>query len=246
MLCRERCEAHGDCQYASVFAESFDYLNLQHVKPPPPRPPTPPNPPPLPVPPLPPLPPAAPPDGETGIRTFSPSTNEAPTLRENNKFAITCAVDGCGEALPVFESTSQLTVVSLVQDLVASGVYTRSACAYECDHVVSRHALNRDAYTQLLTTSTLVSAQFSYGRLTAAQAGVDDRPGANAGFIDLDRLDQIVDVTMEECDAYMRLRKIIAMHAVWLLQDESLSPATGTCSLFLAARDQHQLTLWQR
>lgn len=145
----------------------------------------------------------------------------------------------------MFESTSQLAVTAIVQDLVAAGVYRTSACAYECDHVVSRHGLNRDAYTQLLTTSTLAAANFAYGRLTSAQVGVDERPDTASGFTPLDVLDQITAVTMDECDDYMNLRKIVAMHAVWLVEDETLSPATGTCSLFLAARDRHQLTLWQ-
>ena len=33
VLCREKCEAHTDCQYMSVFAETWDYLNLAHAKP---------------------------------------------------------------------------------------------------------------------------------------------------------------------------------------------------------------------
>jgi len=50
VLCRERCDARGDCASAAVFAETFDYLNLAHAKPPPPSPPGAPPPPPPPLP----------------------------------------------------------------------------------------------------------------------------------------------------------------------------------------------------
>ena len=246
VLCKEKCEEHGDCQYAHVFIESFDAINLMHAKPPPPSPPNPPSPPPLPEPPRPPRPPAIPPHGESGIRIFSPGLNEAPAQLETNDFAVTCAVEGCGDPLPIFRSTSQLTVVTLVNEFVNTGVYTSSACAFECDRVVSRHSLNVEAYTQLLTTSTLASAQFSYGRLTNSQVGVDERPGSNSGFALLDQADRIEGVSMEECDAYVNLRKLIIMHAVWLAEDSTTVPATGTCTLFLASRDRKQLTLWQR
>ena len=192
------------------------------------------------------FPPAAPPDGVVGIRTYSPNTNEVPTLNAaTNKFAITCQVDGCGEPLSVFETASQLNIVAMVQDFVDEGIYASSACAYECDREVFSHALDTEAYQQLVTTSTLSVAQFAYGRLTTTQTGVDETPGANAGFTSLDKFEQLTDVSMDECSTFFTLRKLIAMHAVWLVDDETVSPATGTCTLFLATRDQHQLTLWQ-
>ena len=177
---------------------------------------------------------------------FSPNLGEAPALQEDNHFAITCAVEGCGEAFPIFRSTSQLAVVTIVNDLVTAGVYQSSACLYECDRVLSRHALNRETYTQLLTTSTLSASRLSYGRLTAAQdATVDTRPSSISGFALLEAMDKITDVSMEECHAYMEIRKLIVMHAVWLADDTLVVPATGTCNLFFAARDKHQETLWK-
>ena len=169
-----------------------------------------------------------------------------PPIGENGRFAITCAVDGCGDPLPVFETSSQLTIVSMVQDFVNEGIYASSVCAYECDRVVSRHAVSRETFTQLFATSTLAMAQFAYGRLGRTQADVvDERVDAKSGFTPLDVFDRVEGVSMEECDAYFALRKLIAMHAVWLVEDDAVSPATGACTLFLAARDPHQLTLWK-
>ena len=245
VLCQAQCEAHDDCQYAHVFAETFDYLNLVHAKPPPPSPPTPPCPPPSPLPPLPPFPPASPPFSSSGLRSFSPNVNELPLETEMGDFAITCQVDGCGEALPIYRSASQLAVLTLVNNLAETGTYQSSVCAFECDRVVSSHSLNTETYNQLLTTSTLAGAQFSYGRLTDAQIGVDERPKSNSGFTLLDVADRVDGISMKECDSYVELRKLIIMHAVWLAEDHSTTPATGTCTLFLASRDRHQLTLWQ-
>lgn len=33
VLCKEQCEAHGDCNYAHVFVETFEHHDLAHLKP---------------------------------------------------------------------------------------------------------------------------------------------------------------------------------------------------------------------
>ena len=122
---------------------------------------------------------------------------------------------------------------------------SKTACTRARRVPTSAIAWFLEAYTQLLTTSTLVGAQFSYGRLTTLQVGVDERPSTEAGFQALETVDSIKSVTMEDCHDYVVIRRLIAMHAVWLMEDSALEPATGTCSLFVAARDRQQLTLWQ-
>jgi hypothetical protein len=129
-----------------------------------------------------------------------------------------------------------------VRKLVESGLYERSACAYECDRVVLSHALDLNGFSQLQTTSTLSDAQLSYPRLTTTQTLVDERP--SSAFTALDALDTQRNTTMRECGEYFEARKLVAMHAVWLIENAEYSIPIGTCALFLAARDTFQHTLW--
>ena len=212
--------------------------------------------------PLVPLPPGVPPVFADPIRVFSPLALQPPDAEEDGTFAIKCAVEHCGEGLPVFKSSSRIGIVAKVQEMAESGTLYRSACAYECARVVTSHALSLEDFTQLFTTSTLPSAFFSYPRLsplqesvasevqTSASASGDDNLGASIEgsergvFSPLARLASQINMTMEECGAFFEDRKNIAMHAVWLYSDDSTEIAIGTCSLFLASRTGFQHTLW--
>ena len=259
VLCKEKCEERSDCQSAHVFVETFEHHDLAHAKPPPPSPPSPPSPPPSPPPPATPFPPATPPQFGTPIRTFAPALLEVPAANAEGMFEITCAVDGCGAGLPIFKSSSQIAVVAKMQEMVESGVTTRSACAFECARAVTSHALDADTFVQLFTTSTLTQALFSYPRLSDKQQAVADVEGTDdanlgsttaqntaSGYVQLNEIARFTQATMTECGEFMEDRKTIAMHAVWMFNhtEPGMLP-TGDCVLFLAARDTFQQTLWQ-
>jgi len=258
ILCKEKCEERSDCQTAHVLVETFETINVGHLKPPPPSPPTPPIPPPSPLPPLNPFPPLLPPLHGDPIRIFSPLALEAPDADVDGLFAITCAVEHCGDGLPIFKSSSQIGIVAKVTAMAESGSLFRSACAYECARTITSHALSLDDFTQLFTTSTLPSAFFSYPRLSLLQQSVhsetqtdgDGNLGASSQgvsegtFSTLERIAVGHNLTMQECAAFFDERKNIAMHAVWLYNDDTTELAIGDCSLFLAARSTFQHTLW--
>ena len=132
--------------------------------------------------------------------------------------------------------------MNTVRNLVLSGVYERSVCAYECDRAVVSHSLDLNGFSQLQTTSTLADAQLSYPRLTSTQTFSDERP--TDSFSILDALDLHYNMTMRECGEFFEDRKLVAMHAVWLVENVDYSIPIGTCALFLAARDVTQQTLW--
>jgi hypothetical protein len=219
-----------------------------------PSPPSPPPPPPVPNPPLAPLPPAQPPFAT--LRIWGPELLATPETDEDGRFAITCAIEGCAAPLPVFKSSSQVAIVQKISQLASDGVLARSVCPFECAREVYSHGLGFDAFSQLVTTSSLGSAQLAYPRLSALQQRVatsdldDAGIGATAGvaenaFDTLVEIGRVEGVTMRECGEYVEERKTVAMHAVWLYDaaDPGLSP-TGACVLFLAARSQHQFVLW--
>ena len=241
-----------------MFVETFETINWGHLKPPPPSPPTPPTPPPSPLPPVAPFPPGLPPIFGDPIRVFSPLAFDAPEADVDGLFAITCAVEHCGDGLPIFKSSSQIGIVAKVTAMAESGSLFRSACAYECARTVTSHALGLDDFTQLFTTSTLPSAFFSYPRLSVLQESVlseaqtdgDGNLGASSQgvtegtFSPLERIAVEHNLTMQECGVFFEERKNIAMHAVWLYNDDTTELAIGDCSLFLAARSTFQHTLW--
>ena len=78
---------------------------------------------------------------------------------------------------------------STIANLVEKKLHAAGQHTYLLDGDNVRHGLNRDAYTQLLTTSTLASANFAYGRLTSVQVGVDEVPAANSAFSALEKLE---------------------------------------------------------
>ena len=193
------------------------------------------------------------------LRTFAPALLEVPAANEAGLFEITCQVDGCGAGLPIFKSSSQIAIVAKVQEMVQSGVTTRSACAFECARAVTSHALDTDTFVQLFTTSTLTQALFSYPRLSDKQQVVADAAGADdanlgstaannavSGYVQLAEIARSTHATMAECGEFMEDRKTIAMHAVWMFNhtEPGMLPK-GDCVLFLAARDTFQQTLWQ-
>jgi len=208
-----------------------------------------------------PFPPGLPPLFGDPIRVYSPLAFEVPEADDEGLFSIKCAVEHCGDGLPIFKSSSRMGIVSKVSEMAESGSLFRSACAYECARTVSSHALSLDDFTQLFTTSTLPSAFFSYPRLSHLQESVlsesqtdgDDgdgnlgasAEGASTGtFSPLERIAVERDLTMQECGEFFEARKNIAMHAVWLYNDDTTEIAVGDCSLFLAARSTFQHTLW--
>jgi hypothetical protein len=246
VLCRERCDARGDCAYASVFAETWDYLNLAHARPPPPSPPSPPSPSPLPPPPEPPFPPGVPPSNTVGLRVFEPGVNQAPLETADGQYAATCAASGCGEGLPIFKASSSASVASAVLGLYEDGVFENSVCAYECTKTISRHSVSLDDFMQLMSTSTTPSSLLFYGRLSSVQnSDVENFDDVDQQFVSVQAVDFVDDVTMEDCHDYFETRKEVAMHAAWLVSDEGALPALGRCSLFQVARSSNQLTLWQ-
>jgi hypothetical protein len=252
-MCADACRARDDCAFAHVFAETFTHHDLAHQRPPPPSPPSPPPPPPLPNPPLAPLPPATPP--QSTLRSWGPELTATPEAGEDGRFAITCAIDGCGAALPVFKSSSQVAIVQKISQMASDGALARSVCPFECAREVFSHGLSFDAFSQLVTTSSLGSARLAYPRLSSLQdrvvtaesadAGIGATAGARNAFDTLEEIGRVEGATMRECGEYVEDRKSIAMHAVWLYDDAQpgLSP-TGACALFLAARSQFQYTLW--
>ena len=170
-------------------------------------------------------------------------------------FSIKCAVEHCGEGLPVFKSSSRIGIVAKVQEMAESGTLYRSACAYECSRTVTSHALSLEDFTQLFTTSTFPRAFFSYPRLSEKQEAVagDDTQSANLGstttaegYTALQEIGRLAQATMTECAEFIEDRKTIAMHAVWLYNhtEPGMLP-TGDCVLFLAARNTFQTTLWE-
>jgi len=194
--------------------ETFDQLNSQHLFPPPPSPPSPPSPPPSPTPPVPPLPPGTPPlhNDPANLRLFSPGELETPPVDPTTGlFMLSCQVDpACGDPLPIFTSSSQMAIVSTVKRLMTTTFYHTSVCAFECDRVVHSHSLDRQEFTQLLTTGSLPSAQWSYPRLSSYQTVADD--GSSAVFGTLEEIARLSNVTMQECSSFVEGRKLIAMH----------------------------------
>ena len=224
------------------------------MKPPPPLPPRDPPPPNPPPPPFTPFPPGLPPQFGNPIRVFSPLAFEVPEADEDGLFSIKCAVEHCGNGLPVFKSSSRIGIISKINEMAESGVIFQSACAYECSRTLVSHALNLDDFTQLFTTSTFPRALFSYPRLSDKQEVVvgDDTQSANLGtsstaegYTQLQEIGRLSRSTMTECGEFIEDRKTIAMHAVWMYNHTEVGMLpVGECVLFLASRNPFQTTLW--
>jgi hypothetical protein len=256
-LCRARCQDDPSCQFAHVFDSTFDSLNLLHAQPPPPSPPSPPSPPPSPVPPLPPLPPQPPPggvlDGTSSLRTFLPGIGTAPANTDAG-FVVTCRVPSCGVGetgegadLPIFVTSSQLAALSVASEVKRLDV----VCPYECAHTVVEHGVGIESLEQLRTVGSLPNTFLQYlGLGEAATSGTPQgdefvRSATRLGFAVLEPVDSTSGLTMHECRARVELQKVLTMHAVWLATGVTGALATGTCTTYLAARSQQQLTLWQ-
>ena len=263
--CRAACDANPDCALAHSFVESFDVLNGAHNLPPPPSPPAPPQPPPPNVPPLPPFPPAPPPGGAVGLRTWSPAGyNDAPggdpDGASDGLFHLTC---GFGEGTcndfqaTIFSSVSQTAVLETARKLIDQGTYKGSVCPYECERVITQHSVSDVNALNLLSGAGLQGERFLYPGIGQSAGGgfsrfqtTDDASSINIGGQLLHPLRMERNVTLEECNALVQSHRLLAPHAVWLIDAARVhavidSERLGECGLFLGTRSPLAAQLWR-
>ena len=181
--------------------------------------------------PTPPFPPGVPPSNTIGLRNFEPGVSQAPPETADGKYAATCAASGCGDGLPIFKASSSASVASVVLRLFQDNVFENSVCAYECTKSVLRHSVSLDEFMQLVSTSTSSSSLLFYSRLSSAQGAVAET-AAEGEFVHPRLVDFVSGMTMDDCHDYFEARKEVVMHAVWLVEDEGVTPALGRCSRY--------------
>ena len=131
---------------------------------------------------------------------------------------------------------------------MSTGVYTRSVCSYECQHVVRSHTTTRGIANHLRDGVGLQSSGLSY-------PGYEDQEGgftqfARATETDTSELLEAVyyqhGITMQKCGEIFERHKTVVMHGIWII-DHTTATATrvGSCLFFLAARTRVQTVLWQ-
>ena len=256
--CRAACDANPDCGMAHSMIETFDLHNVAHNLPPPPDPPAPPMPPPPRVPPLPPFPPAPPPDGRVGLRTWSPGGyNEAPEGTDDASdanFHIYCGFgSGCGDfRASIYRSPSQLAVLETARKMIDQGTYRGSVCPYECERGIVRHTVSEGNALNLLSGAGLQGEGFLYPGSTEAGAGFSrfTTAATNVAGTMLHPLRMTRNVTLDECSAIVKSHRLLAPHAVWLIDPNAVfedadASRVGECGLFLGSRSPSQAQLWR-
>ena len=253
--CRAACDANPDCGMAHSQVETFEMHDLAHALPPPPEPPAPPRPPPPFVPPLPPFPPAPPPDGAVGLRVWSPGGyNEAPEGSDDASdanFHIYCGFGvGCDHfRASIFKSPSQIAVLETARRMIDEGTYRDSVCPFECERRITRHVVSTANALNLLGGAGLQGEGFLYPGADAASGFQRFASASGSGTV-LHTLRMARGVTMEECSAIVDSHRLLAPHAVWLIDPSAVdadvdAERIGECGLFLGARSPLEAQLWR-
>ncbi len=154
-------------------------------------------------------------------------------------------------------SPSQLGLMTTNRILYDQQTPYTSVCPYECDRVTHRHTVIEDNVQNLLSGVGLAGEGFFY-------MGVGDN--AALGFARYDRIDPGAlinqqervlrtlhmsrNVTLEACDAIVQKHKLLAPHAVWMINRDAETRSddagrVGDCGLFLGARSNPSAQLWR-
>ena len=206
------------------------------------------------------MPPAPPPDGLVGIRAWSPATHgSAPEGTDGGsdaRFHLYCGFlgDACNGFRASFHwSYSQISVLSTARRLMQQQTYLHSACPYECDRQIVRHAVHANNRDNLLAGAGLQGERFLYaGRSDDAARGFSrfERASGERGVELLHQLHMARNVSLDDCHGLVEAYRLIAPHAVWMVMKEYEDATTGTerrgeCGLYLAARSEPDAQLWR-
>ena len=246
--CTSLCEQDERCEMSHVFAQTFDFLDFGNRKPPPPSPPTPPSCPPPDRPPFVPFPPAPPPDERVGWRFWTPGALVLPRYDPDlQQYTITCQIEGCGGAIPIWSSPNAYTTSQMARTLVARDVFKRSVCPYECERTLVQHGLSREDEDSVIDGVGLVSANFAYEASSESEFGISvfsDRPDKVRATL-VRSVWKEVDLSTEECALRIRKRRLVCPHGLWVYTHmvQSTSTRLGDCVCSIAARSKMEGTL---
>ena len=136
--------------------------------------------------------------------------------------------------------------------MIDQSTYLDSVCPYECSRSVLRHAVSATNELNLLSGAGLQGEGFLYpGTADDARYGLSRFERAEGRGRVLHALRTERGVTVDECDALVRAHRLLAPHAVWLIDQANEAETTndaarkGECGLFLGARSPLSTQLWR-
>ena len=260
--CVARCDAVADCALAQSFLESWTVHQLAHAKPPPPSPPAPPSAPPPQDPPLAPFPPLNPPSARAGYRKWHPAGHEVPAYDSELKaYTLKCGLLEGDFMGTVYASQSQLVVSELSRKLIAERTYVEALCPFECGRKTTEHGFDPDETDALHAGAGMAAEGLFYPGHLDGEVGFArfphatvTREGERAGVRLATPMVRFADVTVTRCAQRFEEHKLLAPHALWLI-DESLTGSKGRfralderrgeCILFYATRNEPDSVVWK-